>query len=356
MKTEYLPEHLKAVLCGTPDLKTELLGNDPNRPAEASGDAATPDDSPTRYFLVGAVHLIPRQELVSVLSNSPPFQATSSAPPIINTSVPLQAPTSDFQAVQWSTKYWPTIYKRGNPFGPHPSMLARAGAGLQPDISMALARRAASEAVALGNGEAVGAVIVERQTSATFVACDARWHAAPRGERSQPGNVAAHAVLRAIGLVARKRRAQASALADPADAEPSTPSFTRNIFLDAPINALEKEYYDAARLVPAGYLCLDLDMYMTHEPCVMCAMALLHSRFGRVVIGRRMPLTGGLTAESADPTRHRDEDDKEEPGLGYGLFWRQELNWRMLSWQWKDEDDDGEQSSVNEALDSVVHA
>lgn len=42
------------------------------------------------------------------------------------------------------------------------------------------------------------------------------------------------------------------------------------------------------------YLCTGYDLFITQEPCVMCAMALLHSRFARVFYGTPDPRFGGL--------------------------------------------------------------
>ena len=42
------------------------------------------------------------------------------------------------------------------------------------------------------------------------------------------------------------------------------------------------------------YLCTGFDMYVTHEPCVMCAMALTHSRIRRVFYGLENKVMGGL--------------------------------------------------------------
>ena len=76
-----------------------------------------------------------------------------------------------------------------------------------------------------------------------------------------------------------------------ADAASATP------FLDLPLTPIERACFARPALAARGYLCLNLEMYVTHEPCVMCSMALLHSRFGRVVFWRAMPRTGALAVE-----------------------------------------------------------
>lgn len=72
-----------------------------------------------------------------------------------------------------------------------------------------------------------------------------------------------------------------------------------------------------------GYLCSNLDIYVTHEPCVCCAMAMVHSRFRACILETRMTASGALCART------------HQSMLGYGLFWRRELNWRVLTFQYK---------------------
>lgn len=47
-----------------------------------------------------------------------------------------------------------------------------------------------------------------------------------------------------------------------------------------------------------AYLCLNYDVYSTHEPCSMCSMALIHSRIKRFIFLKPMPKTGTLRPES----------------------------------------------------------
>ena len=201
---------------------------------------------------------------------------------------------------------------------------------------MSLARRAGKEVSLAAKGEPIGAVIVDRSGGeGAFVvatAGDARWHCIEKAEEQGSGNVTAHAVMRAIGMVARKRRTPLhKGLAGEPDLEQS------DLELDRPLTPLEMDVYTTSTVARDGYLCLDLELYVTHEPCVMCSMAILHSRFSKVIFGQRMLRTGGLTAE---PQNDCDSDIKNhEQGLGYGLFWRQELNWRYLAWQWVADDE-----------------
>ena len=194
---------------------------------------------------------------------------------------------------------------------------------------MTLARLAGSEAFDNNIGAAIGVAVMDplssNPPSAVAVAGDARWaRSSCAGGKWNP-DVMAHAVMRAIGMVGRKRREvaeeQHATFATELDAD---------TFVDLPLTQVEHEVYSRNSIRAGGYLCVGLDIYVTHEPCVMCSMAILHSRFNRVIFGKRMPFTGGLTSETGEGSGN---------GLGYGLFWIHELNWKMLAWQWIDQED-----------------
>lgn len=276
--------------------------------------------------------------------------------------VPLLAPTSPEQAEAWSKKYWPTMYRKTNPFGPHPTLISKAEEELKADDgvqrAMDLAKRAADASKKQCCGEKMGCVIVERPAGKApeivAVAGDARY-SSPHGADYVHPNVMSHAVMRAIGMVARKRVRLAAKkpeqldagmaaldLNKPAKTPPANaPRSVAESLLDYPLNGIEEETFALDNMVLNGYLCVDLEVYVTHEPCMMCSMAILHSRFARCIFGTRMPKTGAMTADD---------------GLGYGLFWRPELNWKLLCWELKDlqnggaESEDEDEAPLNDEL------
>lgn len=281
-----------------------------------------------------------------------PFFNAEVPPDILTVPVPSYAPTSAAQAADWSQRYWPISYKNTNPYGPHPSLVGRAEAELLGTFGdgvtskLELAEKAALEAQSAGIGEGIGCVIVARHQlgfaseEVVAVAADTRW--CSEDSRSGPGNTTAHAAMRAIGMVAQKRLRMEVA----STTELTTTSVhdamaaTRNeskLFVEEAMTPLESQYLSRDNLAPNGYLCCDLEIYMTHEPCVMCSMAILHSRFSRCVFGKRMPLTGAMTTD--------------ETGLGHGLFWRPaELNWKFLCWEWETNEERGVGATIDEKL------
>jgi len=219
---------------------------------------------------------------------------------------------------------------------------------------MKLAITAAEQAKAGGHGRAVGAVVVDPETgNVVAVAGDARfWSDDPATREFMKtsnceGRPEYHALMRAIAMVANKelrRRIKAGTHNRFVATCSETPS-------GQALTAIESQYEDDDKVLGdltaavtnlnltkatdsttelpgkqsgpknEGYLCSGLDLYLTHEPCVCCGMAMIHSRFRACVLGRRMSGSGSLTSEAGDKK------------LAYGLFWRRELNWRVMTFQ-----------------------
>lgn len=364
VKTENLPPHLENITCpcqvidssavGRPETSCiadfTLTGNDlVHGFSKEKQNGSNEDNRQTLHFLVCATSSISFEDVTAVLKSCQPHSARNLLYGLRTLTVPLLPPTSDEQAKQWSRSHWPTIYKRNNPYGPHWKIISEAEREImdQTENWIDLARSAGEAVFRSRLGEAIGAVIVDRNSDRTplliVTAGDARWAEVPMDARSGCGNVMAHAVMRAIGLVARKRKE----LAEEKDPEAGGSDLPR-VFADKLLTSVESDAYSVNEMTPGGYLCLGLEIYVTHEPCVMCSMAILHSRFARVIFGKRLPRTGGISAGVA-----KEEVNKElQPSLAYGLFWRPELSWKLLAWQWED----GRSGSRGELPGPGLHA
>ncbi|KAI0518447.1 hypothetical protein F5B22DRAFT_635163 [Xylaria bambusicola] len=327
-----------------PHLKSQFMN-------EGSGRAVHTGKSNWLYILLGAKDELPYDELLRGLASVDGIRDDIFIGII---PVPLLAPTSQVQANLWSQQFWQTVYRKNNPLGPHPSNICRTTSVVSRDASvwMTLAHQVARKSRDDGLGEPIGAVIIKRTVPGKFdatkntsgqepedkettqivaLAGDARWYQQEKTGRT--GNPMGHAALRAISMVAQKLVRTENRTEN----KPAIMEF--EAFQDGPLLDDEQVVFEAEHPCPDGYLCHDLELYLTHEPCVMCAMAILHSRMGRIVFRHRMPLTGGMSSEDrgydACGNSLACENAPCGGGRGLGLHWRKELNWSMLGWEWE---------------------
>lgn len=299
-----------------------------------------PPEISTLYLLMCTKEKASMEEIIQLVKPTSPFQPSPKMPGYVPPEpqisvipVPLNMPTSVEEAEDFSEKYWPTVYKRGNPFGPHPSIIEAAEENLTKVREyIQLARDVGKQAEENGVGLHFGAVMVNPTSGKVIaVAGDARhWN----NHREWP-NPLDHCAMRLVSMVAQKRL----------DKEVGTEIVSPENPLKA-LTPLEEKYImgpdntqanpnapsgkgrggDASSDDAGSYLCHNLHVYLSHEPCTMCAMALLHSRVGAVIFEHRMGKTGALTADGFE----------QRDGVGHGLFWRPDLNWKFLCWEWKD--------------------
>ncbi|KAL9583906.1 MAG: hypothetical protein Q9212_002434 [Teloschistes hypoglaucus] len=357
VKQEHLPVHLKHAFACEYDVATYDSADGPLHLYSTVQTSERPEaeqlSESSLYILVAPTTSLSILALSALLASLFPSQT----PRLYTIKVPLHPPTTASQAQEWSSMYWPTVYKKHNPFGPQPSLVAKAESELLPSAGtwMALALNVGRETRERGYGIGAGAVIVENGR-AVVAAGDGRW-ASGKPKIEADGNPMAHAVMRAIALVATKRRqllAHTPTSSGAAEVE-EIAGVDRNEratsvkSYENPLTDLERQCLAQDSVEAGGYLCLDMDIFATHEPCVMCSMAILHSRFGRAVFGKQMPATGGLCTEVKEGVT------TSKAGLGYGLFWRSELNWRLLAWRWQDGNVDDEEADGYRVLSENTH-
>uniref|UniRef100_A0A1A8BBB6 Adenosine deaminase, tRNA-specific 3 n=1 Tax=Nothobranchius kadleci TaxID=1051664 RepID=A0A1A8BBB6_NOTKA len=167
---------------------------------------------------------------------------------------PLTRPQFELASRRWPTSFHEdkqvTVALKGELFGPQQKAMMH--------LYMMAALTAAKAAKDLGM-EAVGAVVVDPEKEQIIAV----------GHDCRGNHPLHHAVMVCIDLVAQSQGTGCYRF----------DSFTACSFTSPKINASNPE------VGPRPYICTGYDMYVTREPCVMCAMALVHSRIGRVFYG-----------------------------------------------------------------------
>lgn len=294
------------------------------------------EESTMTYILIPPPLPQSRASIVGAIS---PHVMDAGALSVVETQIPLFPPNSAEQAVAWSQTYWPCLFNpAAQPLQAAPSlqMLRVVTAELDQQRNLSLyfehARLKAIESYSGKIGRNLAAVVVNPSTRQMIaVAGDARYsddsgisilHTISENGKVD-GRPQKHALMQAIALVAEaeRRRKESEELPDPGSG--------RDWSLQADSGAPAID--NSGQGNPDSYLCQGLDIYLTHEPCVACAMAMVHSRFRACIFERRMPDSGAIFAEKV---RYEQRPGETKDSLGYGLFWRKELNWRVLAFQY----------------------
>ncbi|KAA1469765.1 cytidine deaminase-like protein [Dentipellis sp. KUC8613] len=109
-----------------------------------------------------------------------------------------------------------------------------------------------------------------------------------------------HSVLNVIRKVADHRAPPASPPHDAAPIPTSAPTST-STSTSTPVPSSPAQEPPSNARNGQNYLLTGRTLFTTHEPCIMCAMALLHSRVKEIVYVHAMGLTGGCGGAACVP-------------------------------------------------------
>ncbi|SCV00411.1 LANO_0F06722g1_1 [Lachancea nothofagi CBS 11611] len=203
--------------------------------------------------IICSKHMIEEEDVFLMLMEQAPFEYTAISGEFV---VPSKGPSTKDLSLKWSSQYWPLVW-RGNP---NDQIMNDYVFDLPfiKEILDKISNLANSEEQNGESGPPVVSAFVNPKTRKVVYAADARFRDSPLD----------HSLMRGIRSVAALEHAR-----------------------KASPDSQEKE---------ETYLCLNFDVYTTHEPCSMCAMALIHSRIKRCIFLQPMKKTGCLESESGD--------------------------------------------------------
>ncbi|KAA8910577.1 hypothetical protein TRICI_004101 [Trichomonascus ciferrii] len=235
------------------------------------------------------------------------------------------------QATEWSKLSWPMMW-RGNP-----NLIKTPLQESEVQQAIKYLKTVAEMGAHNDSGELpIATVIVDPVKDKVVVSkCD---------NRTQGQNPINHSIMTAIYEAAikeaeRRRNKQASnasletLVSHSNSSSTSTLSSTTASPQESPFGGADGDGGGGWLESERNYLCLNLHVYTTHEPCAMCAMALVHSRIAKLFYIRSSPLTGAIEPNS---------------GAGYGIHWSKQLNWSYEAWKWR-----GSLQTDEEPIDNV---
>lgn len=213
-----------------------------------------------QVLLCSATVMESKDELLEILRES--FDTDLDAAKLFTHAIPDERPMTKEQALRWSEDYWPLSWK-GNP-NQQDLITARFDLEREQMIIDQLLSSGAMATILAKKDPATGHITV--------------LHIATDNRKENPLH---HSVMNAIAQHADGEKAHRAS---------------------------------GDLLHQLGYLCHDLLVYTTHEPCTMCAMALVHSRVGQLVY--IWPSRGGAIE------------------LSHFIGDRRDLNWTFDIWRW----------------------
>ena len=209
--------------------------------------------------------------------------------------VPGQAPRTRDQWEEWN-EVWPIVWQRPNshlacpPEEPEPGEIKEMRRWMSRAIHTAT--EAEDDARSAGVSGCLNAALIVNPATGVLVASGRDttrgWRVEGGAPDARVGHPLRHAVFEAVDAAAARDLEVHGPDAPTPDA-------------DAPEVGEKRRRENKSHAGPSlteitgrPYLCTGYDAYCVREPCVMCAMALVHSRVRRVVYGAPSAKTGAL--------------------------------------------------------------